>query len=123
MIGRGARWERQLREEGREPDPRFSFANERTFLAWIRTSLAIMATGLGVDTFATDLPTWGRKVLACGLVVLGGAVAASSFRRWLRSERAIRRAAPLPINRWAPVLAYAVGLGGALALVLMLAAR
>jgi hypothetical protein len=31
-----------------EPDYRFTFANERTFLAWIRTALALIAGGVAV---------------------------------------------------------------------------
>ena len=35
--------------DGQEPDPRFSLANERTFLAWIRTALALAAAAIGLD--------------------------------------------------------------------------
>jgi putative membrane protein len=34
------------RHEGTEPDYRFTLANERTFLAWIRTALALLAGGV-----------------------------------------------------------------------------
>src|SRR3954462_10286719 len=57
-------WWNDLVDEGAAPDPRFTFANERTFLAWIRTSLALIAGGLGVDAFAHDLPAWSRTALA-----------------------------------------------------------
>jgi putative membrane protein len=116
-------WGRRLRDAGPEPDPRFTFANERTFLAWIRTSLAIIAAGLGVDAIATDLPSWGRRSLACALMVLGGGMAASSFGRWLRSEVAMRQSAPLPLNRLAPVVAFGLSLGAGLAIVLVLTRR
>jgi putative membrane protein len=119
-VRRPGTWTRRLREEGHEPDPRFSFANERTFLAWIRTSLALIAAGLGVDAFATDLPSWGRTSLAGMLVFLGGMLAASSFQRWFRAELAMRHSAPLPLNRLAPILGVGISLGAALALVLLL---
>lgn len=115
-----ARWAQRLTEEGADPDPRFSFANERTFLAWIRTSLALVAAGIGVDAFATDIPSWGRRSLACFLVVLGGLLSATAFRRWLRSETALRNALPLPTNQLAPMIAYGLSLGAGLALVLVL---
>jgi len=80
-----SRWTSRLADDGVHPDPRFSFANERTFLAWIRTSLALVAAGIGVDAFATDLAEWGRQALSALLVVMGGLLAASAFRRWLRA--------------------------------------
>lgn len=119
-MTRGLGWERRLREEGEDPDPRFTFANERTFLAWIRTSLAIIATGLGIDAVATDLPDWSRRSLSSALIVLGGLLAAASFGRWLRAELAMRNAAPLPVNRLAPVVAYGLSLGAAFAIVLVI---
>jgi putative membrane protein len=118
-----ARWTDRLTDEGAHPDPRFSFANERTFLAWIRTSLALVAAGLGVDAFATDVPTWGRRSLAALLVVMGGVLSASAFWRWFRSEVALRHDQPLPPNRLAPVIAYGLTLGALLALVLVFLER
>ena len=41
---------RRVFPAGREPDPRFTLANERTFLAWIRTALGLLAGGIGVLT-------------------------------------------------------------------------
>lgn len=118
-----SRWAKRLTDEGADPDPRFTFANERTFLAWIRTSLALVAAGVGVDAFATDIPTWGRRSLAGLLVVLGGLLSISAFQRWLRSERALRQSEPLPTNRLAPVIAYGLSIGAGLALVLVLLDR
>lgn len=118
-----ARWTRQLVDGGSTPDPRFSFANERTFLAWIRTSLALVAAGIGVDAFATDLPEWGRQALSALLVVMGGLLAASAFRRWFRAEVALRHGDPLPTNRLAPIIAYGLSIGAVLALVLVFLER
>ena len=97
-----------------------TFANERTFLAWIRTSLALMAGGLGVDAFADDLPAWSRTVLACTLVALGGLLGASAFRRWLSAELALRRHESLPPSRSPQIvsLALAAVALGVLALIL-----
>jgi len=33
---------------GEEPDPRFTLADERAFLAWMRTSLALLAAGRAI---------------------------------------------------------------------------
>ena len=119
----GSRWADRLVEDGVDPDPRFSFANERTFLAWIRTSLALVAAGVGVDAFATDVPDWARRSLAGLLVLLGGLLSAAAFRRWFRSELALRRSESLPVNHLAPIMAYGLSLGAALALVLVLVER
>ncbi|WP_143342795.1 YidH family protein, partial [Crossiella equi] len=43
------RWPERVYGVGEEPDPRFTLANERTFLAWIRTSLGLMAAGVAVE--------------------------------------------------------------------------
>ncbi len=123
MTATRRRWDHRLTDEGSEPDPRFTFANERTFLAWIRTSLALVAAGVGVDAFADDVPAWGRRSLAGLLVVLGGLLALTAFQRWYRSERALRHAAPLPANRLAPIIAFGLSTGAALALVLVLVQR
>jgi putative membrane protein len=112
-------WVQRLRATGTDPDPRFSFANERTFLAWIRTSLALMAAGVGVEAFATDLSPWGRQALASLLVVLAGLLAAGAFRRWLRSEEALRSALPLPPHQLAPIIGYGLSLSAVLALVMI----
>ncbi len=102
------------RSVGHEPDYRFSFANERTFLAWIRTALALIAGGLGVETV---LPQFGgRKELGLLLLILGMAVGATSYRRWARNERALRTGSPLPPSNLPSLLAVgvaAVGLAAA----------
>ncbi|UTT69681.1 DUF202 domain-containing protein [Arthrobacter sp. DNA4] len=100
---------------GQEPDPRFTLANERTFLAWIRTSLALLAGGVAVEAFMADLfdPRL-RKGLAVLLLVLALLIGGGSFFRWLNVERAIRRKAPLPLPWIAPVLAIGGGVAAAI---------
>lgn len=103
------RWRARLRESGTDPDPRFSFANERTFLAWIRTALALLAGGIGLEAFAPELAVPGlRQVLAALLVLAGIVTSALAFRRWLRSEEAMREGRSLPPPAIAPWLSYGV---------------
>ncbi|HWJ62691.1 MAG TPA: DUF202 domain-containing protein [Acidimicrobiales bacterium] len=102
------KWWNELVQEGAAPDPRMTFANERTFLAWIRTSLALIAGGLGVDAFAHDLPDWSRTLLASVLVIIGGILGASAFRRWLQAELAMRRDEPLPPSRSPQIVSLAL---------------
>lgn len=105
-------------QTGEEPDYRFSFANERTFLAWIRTALALIAAGVAVDTFRLSIPDILKELIAGALVTLGLGCAASSWLRWGRSERAMRRGEPLPSSPFAAVLAGVVLLTALAVLVL-----
>lgn len=96
---------------GCEPDPRFTLANERTFLAWIRTSLAFLASGIAVEAFTSDVFSPGlRRGVALSLLVLALLVSGSACVRWLKVERAMRQRKPLPL----PVLVPILSLGGAL---------
>lgn len=97
---------------GSEPDPRFTLANERTFLAWIRTSLAFLAGGIAVDAFTEELfPPHVRTFLAVVLLLLGMLLSAGAAVRWLSVERAMRRHAPLHL----PLIVPLVAVGGAVA--------
>ena len=101
-----SRFPRSVYQVGDEPDPRFTLANERTFLAWIRTSLALLAGGIAVEAFTSDLfiPEV-RKTVAILLLVLAMVIGAGAFFRWLNVERAMRQKAPLPLPMIAPILA------------------
>jgi putative membrane protein len=85
-------------DDGTEPDPRFTFANERTFLAWSRTALALVVAGLGVVQLLPPFPgvPWGRHVLGVPLIVFGAVVAVTAYREWTTSQRAMRHEQPLP---------------------------
>ncbi len=93
---------------GDEPDPRFSLANERTFLAWIRTSLALVAGGLGLVVFVSDKA--GTTALAAVFVMAGALLSVNAWRRWAAIERALRLRAPLPGPGLGAPLAYTVAL-------------
>ena len=97
---------------GTEPDPRFTLANERTFLAWIRTALALVAGGIAVEAFTGDMfADTTRLVLSCSLFVLAALLALGAGTRWLRVERAMRRGRPLPLPLIVPLLAAVVSFG------------
>ncbi|MCY0923303.1 MULTISPECIES: YidH family protein [unclassified Streptomyces] len=100
----------RLGDEGETPDYRFSLANERTFLAWIRTALALVGGGFAVDQFLPDL-RWGVRVgMALALLAVGAACALRAVNHWARCERAMRRGEDLPLSRFPVVLSLGVGL-------------
>jgi len=104
-----------------EPDVRFTLANERTYLAWVRTALAIIAGGVALPRLLGDSGAGGIE-LATGvvLVIFGSAVGVVSFRRWRETQEAIRRREPLPPSALPLVLAAAVAIGGVGAAVLLI---
>ena len=91
------RFDKWVRSVGTNPDPRFTLANERTFLAWIRTALALAAGGLASVALLDEIP--GVDVLGLGLLALAFVTAASAYRRWALSERSMRVNEPLPSSR------------------------
>jgi putative membrane protein len=119
----GRRWPRSVFGVGTEPDPRFTFANERTFLAWIRTALALLAAGISLDTFVTKFPEALRTAVSILLVLTGAACGGIAYCRWMASERALRLNKPLPAPVIAPVLGYGVVLVGVTFAVVLLVRR
>lgn len=99
-------WTESLLGAGEAPDPRFTLANERTFLAWIRTSLALLGGGIAIEALATQVfEPHLRMVMAMSLMVLSQLISAGACLRWLRVERALRQRRPLPLPALAPLLA------------------
>ncbi|MFF5214631.1 YidH family protein [Micromonospora sp. NPDC000442] len=112
----------ELRSVGSTPDYRFSLANERTFLAWLRTGLALIAGGLAAAQFLPNLALVHlREAIAVALLLLGGVVAIRAVDHWARTERAIRLGEELPASRFPAVLALIVGLGALSLVVAVLA--
>jgi putative membrane protein len=117
MVG-DRRWPRQVYGVGEEPDARFSFANERTLLAWVRTALGLLAAGVVLDAVEASMAEPVRRVLAALLVVLAVVTAVGGWWRWARAERALRTGAPLA----APTLAAVVVGGLAMAAIVVIVA-
>ena len=116
--GPRGRFPRSVYGTGDEPDPRFSLANERTFLAWVRTALALVASGVALEALALPLQPDLRRAASVLLVVLGVLAPAQAWLGWARDERAMRTGRPLA----APSLAGPLALGVAVAAALVLAA-
>ncbi|UOX99849.1 YidH family protein [Blastococcus sp. PRF04-17] len=96
-------------QDSGHPDYRFTLANERTLLAWLRTGLALVAGGVAVATYAPDLGVrWGSGAVALGLVLAGLFAALAGHRRWRANEAAIAGGRPLPGSPLVPAMTAAV---------------
>jgi len=106
-----------------EPDYRFTLANERTFLAYLRTALALDGAGLAVVQFLTVVGTReGRGLTGIALVLGGTGTALAGFLRWRAVQAAMRRDAPLPAS-YVPIVLTAMVALGSIAAAVALARR
>jgi putative membrane protein len=96
----------KLHDVGEEPDPRFTFANERTFLAWIRTALALIAGGLAAAQALHFGLGRAHLIVAVPAILLGGLIIAVSYFRWQSNERAMRLGEPLGISPLTRIVAF-----------------
>lgn len=104
-------WNPRWRHEGSEPDYRFSLANERTFLAWLRTALSLLAAGVLLVQFATRLsPRLVVVAAAVALVTLAAVLCPLAYARWRANEVAMRHSRPLPTTRSIPLTAAVLGI-------------
>ncbi len=100
-------------------DYRFTLANERTFLAWVRTSLAFVAGGVAVSELVSGAQVL-RTVLALVLVACGAVGAVLAHRRWASTERAMHAGEPLPTSSLPRAVSLVVVLVAAVTVVLVL---
>ena len=121
--GRGwrHRWPRRVYGAGSDPDPRFTFANERTFLAWIRTGLGFLAAGVAIAAVArwTDHLGLEIRLTSVVLIICGLVCGISAFSRWMGNERAMRLNEPLPSSPLLLVLTAIVAGVGLVALIIV----
>ncbi|QKJ20449.1 YidH family protein [Microbacterium hominis] len=102
------RFPRWVFSHGDEPDARFTLANERTFLAWIRTSLALLAGGVALEVLGLDLQPAFRLTASLVLVASGALTPVLAWIGWGRTERALRVGRPLPASLLGPTLTVTV---------------
>jgi putative membrane protein len=109
------------RAAGSEPDYRFTLANERTFLAWFRTALALIAGGVAVVQLVPALALPGaRQVLGILLTVAGGGLSLAAVLRWSRVQVAMRCEEDLPPTRVPVILGLGLAALTAFVIVLLL---
>lgn len=112
------RWPGWVYRSGEEPDYRFSLANERTFLAWVRTALALIVAGVAFDLLGPGDPGLSHRSSAAALIVLGSFCAVLGWLRWAATERAMRLKRPLSGMTFGAILGLALA---ATAVVLLVA--
>ena len=115
-----ARFPASVFTRGEEPDARFTLANERTFLAWIRTSLAFLAAGVALELLGLDLHAGLRLAASLVLVIVGMLIPVLAWMGWMRTERALRESRPLPASLLGATLGIAVTIVGILLLLAIL---
>src|SRR5690606_5754214 len=116
VAAAGRRFPRRVYGVGSEPDVRFSLANERTFLAWIRTSLALLAVGVALEALDVPIEPGFRVAASAVFLALGVLAPVQAWIGWMRVERALRLGRALP----APTLAGPLGVGLVIAGLLLL---
>ncbi|MFH5822322.1 YidH family protein [Georgenia sp. AZ-5] len=116
LAGDDRRFPRRVYGSGSEPDVRFSLANERTYLAWIRTSLALLAVGIALEALQLPIERGFSVVATFIFIALGALAPVQAWLGWMRTERALRSDRPLP----APMLAGPLGAGTFIAAALLL---
>ena len=104
---------------GIDPDVRFSYANERTFLAYNRTALALVTAGLAVTQLLPpfDVPG-GRRMIGLPLIAMGTLIAVASLYQWRRNEQAMRLGRPLPKSILPVLVTIVVAVSSVIALAL-----
>lgn len=111
------RFPQSVYSHGEEPDARFTLANERTFLAWVRTALALMAGGVALEALGLGLHP-GFQLAASVVLMLTGILAPiQAWYGWARNERALRNNTPLPNPMLALPVIIAVALAGVLVMI------
>jgi inner membrane protein YidH len=110
------------RDHSNEPDARFTLANERTFLAWNRTALALVVAGLAIAQLLPPFPgiPFGRHLLAVPLIALGAIIAIAGYLEWRRDQHALRHGQPLPRSPLPRILAGSIAAMAIVAAVLVL---
>ncbi len=95
---------------GRDPEPRDSLSNERTFLAWVRTALALVAGAVAVSSPALEFSASARFTLSLGLVLVAAIALGVGWHRWTRTEISMRTGTTPPGFTGGIVVLAAIGL-------------
>jgi putative membrane protein len=90
----------------REPDARFTLANERTLLAYQRSAIGLMAAAIAVAHFFGDDAL--VIVLALVLLATGAFAAVGGYLRYRQVDEALREGRPIGSGSAAHIVSVAV---------------
>ncbi|MEN2738325.1 DUF202 domain-containing protein [Microbacterium sp. X-17] len=110
------RFPRSVFGTGAEPDVRFTLANERTFLAWSRTALALIAGGVALEVLVIGMQPGFRLAASLLLIAAGACLPVVAWFDWMHTERALRLGRPLPHSPLGIGLAIVIAVVGVLVL-------
>jgi putative membrane protein len=109
--------------EQRRPDTQAELANERTYLAWLRTGLALVAVGVAAErVLPAEGIIWARQLIGVSLILAGVLTAGLARWRWQRVDRAVRAGGPIPRPNLGYLVTAAIVLNGLATIVLLLRA-
>jgi putative membrane protein len=105
------------------PDPRYELANERTYLAWLRTGLALVAAGVAAERLLPAAGVdWVRQVIGVSLVLVGALSAGLARRRWAAVDLAMKAGRGIPRSNLGYLIAATIVVDGLAAVFLMIRA-
>jgi len=103
------------------PEAQFQLANERTYLAWLRTSLALVAAGVAAARLLSGQTLrWAWETVGILLIMAGVVTAALARRRWRAMDAAARAGEPLPAPNVAVMIAGVIVVCGLITIALLL---
>lgn len=106
----------------RSPEAQFRLANERTYLAWLRTALALVASGVAAARLLAEHTLhWAWEAVGILLILAGVVTAAVARRRWRAMDAAIREGEPLPAPGIGVMIGAVIVICGLITTVLLLA--
>lgn len=98
------------------PQPRDILANRRTYLAWVRTALALIGGGVVLGLLKSSDATTAQRIAAILLVVAGAAIAVGGFVEWKQADSSLRASEPLCASWLIPVTTAVVVIAAVLLL-------
>ena len=86
---------------------RTRLANERTYLAWLRSALTALAVAVGAGKIVpsvADVSSWPFELVGAGFAALGVALVVFGVRRFVRVENALKSGEFAPLETGSAIM-------------------